>query len=146
MMGKYLYSPTTGGVYMKGFHGEIPTDARSISDEVYRDLFAQPLQAGKIVVPDAEGLPQVVDGPGISDEMLAASERTWRDQELLKTDNLVARHRDEQEQGITTTLTAERYAELQLFRRLLRSWPEGSEFPLVEHRPFAPSWMLAPSL
>jgi len=141
-MGKYLYSAATGGVYLKGFHSEIPPDALSIADDVYRNLFAQPLPAGKVVRPSAEGLPQMVDGPSLSEQALATSERAWRDSELLHTDNLVARHRDEQEQGITTTLSSEQYVELQLFRSRLRSWPEGQEFPLAEHRPVIPSWIL----
>ncbi|MHB2137454.1 phage tail protein [Pseudomonas monsensis] len=141
-MGKYLYSAATGGVYLKGFHDEIPPDALSIADELYRDLFAQPLPAGKVVGPSAEGVPQMVDGPGLSEEALAASERAWRDNNLLHTDNLVARHRDEQEQSIPTTLSSEQYVELQVFRSRLRSWPEGKEFPLAEHRPVIPSWML----
>lgn len=141
-MGKYLYSAATGGVYLKGFHSEIPPDALSISDEVYRNLFAQPLPAGKVIAPGVEGMPQMVDAPDLSDDALAASERAWRDNKLSQTDNWVARHRDEQEQGITTTLKPEQYVDLQLFRSRLRTWPEGKEFPLAEHRPVAPSWML----
>ncbi|POA33049.1 MULTISPECIES: phage tail assembly chaperone [unclassified Pseudomonas] len=143
-MGKYLYSASAGGVYLKGFHGEIPADALPISDHVYLSLFAEPLPAGKVIVPGEDGLPLVVDSPGLSNEALAAAERAWRDGQLSQTDSLVARHRDEQEDGGgATTLSAEQYTELQAFRRSLRNWPEGDEFPLVDHRPAAPPWTTA---
>ncbi|WP_347929498.1 phage tail protein [Pseudomonas helvetica] len=142
-MGKYLYSASTGGVYRKGFHAVIPEDALSISDDVYRDLFAEPLPPGRVVVPGEDGLPLVVDSPGLSNEALAAAERAWRNAQLSQTDSLVARHRDElEDEGGATTLGAEQYAELQAFRRALRNWPEGDEFPLVDHRPAPPPWLI----
>ncbi|ANI54418.1 phage tail protein [Pseudomonas sp. DR 5-09] len=75
-------------------------------------------------------------------EYLAEVERAWRDVQLSVTDALVARHRDELEEGGSTYLTAEQYAELQAYRRQLRDWPQGSQFPLAEHRPIAPPWLI----
>ncbi|PMZ32348.1 phage tail protein, partial [Pseudomonas sp. GW247-3R2A] len=43
--------------------------------------------------------------------------------------------------GGATTLTTEQYAELQAYRRELRDWPQGAEFPQADHRPVAPTWL-----
>ena len=61
--------------------------------------------------------------------------------ELSLSDGVVSRHRDEVESGLSTTLTAEQYTALQAYRRQLRDWPQGAEFPLVDHRPIAPPWL-----
>lgn len=53
----------------------------------------------------------------------------------------MARHRDEVEGGLETTLTPTQYTELQAYRRALRNWPEAGEFPLIEHRPPALLWL-----
>jgi hypothetical protein len=54
---------------------------------------------------------------------------------------MVARDRDELEDGGGTTLTTDQYAQLQAYRRALRDWPQGSFFPFTEHRPSAPLWL-----
>nr|WP_256671239.1 phage tail assembly chaperone [Pseudomonas sp. IB20] len=74
---------------------------------------------------------------------MASVERSWRDAQLFPTDAIVSRHRDELESGGTTSITPEQYTELQAYRRQLREWPQGAEFPLVDHRPVAPSWLSA---
>ncbi|MCP1480520.1 hypothetical protein J2Y88_002831 [Pseudomonas chlororaphis] len=63
------------------------------------------------------------------------AERVWRDSQLLQTDGIVARHRDELEAGIDTTISSADYESLQVYRRALRSWPESSGFPSVAARP-----------
>ncbi|MGE8178927.1 phage tail assembly chaperone [Pseudomonas fluorescens] len=63
------------------------------------------------------------------------AERAWRDSELFLTDSLVARHRDELETGIATTLSAAEYETLQTYRRNLRNWPATEEFPALTERP-----------
>ncbi|WLH69912.1 phage tail assembly chaperone [Pseudomonas sp. FP2309] len=68
-------------------------------------------------------------------------EREWRNQVVASTEWLVTRHRDEQDIGRDTTLTAEQFAELLLYRQALRDWPESPDFPGVEHRPVAPAWI-----
>ena len=57
------YSATTGGAYKEGFSGNIPEDAKPISDETYTALFLTPLPPGKCVQPDAAGLPTLADIP-----------------------------------------------------------------------------------
>jgi hypothetical protein len=78
---------------------------------------------------------------GLSAEALAAGERFWRDGELAGNEWLVARHRDEQDMGDATTLAAEQFAALLVYRKQLRDWPEGSAFPESTGRPIAPNWL-----
>lgn len=142
---------TRGGFFDAKDHGEIgspdctiPEGAREITDEQHAELLAAQ-DNGKLIVPDADGYPIAIEPPPPSDEELAAVERVWRDQRLSETDGVVTRHRDELEEGLATTLTAEQYVELQDYRRALRNWPEAGEFPLSEHRPPAPAWLAGES-
>lgn len=135
-------SKSTRGFYDAEIHGVslIPDDAIEISAEYHAELLAGESE-GKIITWRDDGLPVLVDPPPPSDEVLAAVERAWRDQRLSETDGVVARHRDEQEEGSETTLAARQYSELQAYRRALRNWPESGEFPLIDHRPAAPPWL-----
>ncbi|MCU1750433.1 phage tail assembly chaperone [Pseudomonas sp. 6D_7.1_Bac1] len=63
------------------------------------------------------------------------AERAWRDSELFLTDGVIARHRDELEAGIATTLSAAEYENLQTYRRNLRNWPAAEAFPELTARP-----------
>ncbi|BBP51599.1 hypothetical protein PHLH3_12250 [Pseudomonas sp. St386] len=111
-----------------------------ISDEDHAALF-EPRQEGKIIGRGPDGYPQLQAPPLPTPAELSLLERAWRDRQLSLTDGRVARHRDELEDGVETTLSIEQYAELQAYRRALRNWPEAGEFPLKEHRPLAPSWL-----
>jgi hypothetical protein len=136
-----------GGFFDSDTHGEvgspgctIPKGAKQITDELHADLVAAQ-SGGKLIVPDPEGYPIAIDPPPPDAETLAEAERVWRDGQLALTDPLVSRHRDEVEEGVSTSITTEQYAELQAYRRQLRDWPQGSLFPLAEHRPTAPIWL-----
>lgn len=136
-----------GGFFDSDVHGEvgspgctIPNGAKEVTDELHADLVAAQSE-GKLIVPDRDGYPVAIDPPPPDAEALAEAERAWRDAQLALTDPLVSRHRDEVEEGGSTTLAAEQYTELQAYRRQLRNWPQGEEFPLAEHRPPAPSWL-----
>ncbi|CAH0297388.1 phage tail assembly chaperone [Pseudomonas brassicacearum] len=138
-----LYSSkTTGGFYDDAIHSaeQIPLDAVEITQKLHAELH-EGQSMGKRISSDEDGYPILVDPPAQSPEFLAAIERVWRDGQLVVTDGMVARHRDELEETLKTTLSVEQYSELQAYRRALRNWPETSEFPLVEHRPIAPSWL-----
>lgn len=121
----------------------IPGDAVEITDERHAEMLAGQ-SSGLKISSDENGYPVLIDPPPPSAAEQTVSERTWRDAQLAPTDAIVSRHRDEVEEGIATTLTAEQYTELQVYRRLLRDWPQGSEFPLADHRPVAPSWLNQP--
>lgn len=93
----------------------------------------------------------VIDGvleppPDQSVVELAAVERVWRDGQLTATQWLTGRHRDEIDLGDALTLTADQYVELLTFRKALRDWPQGAQFPYATHRPAPPDWMATQSL
>jgi len=120
----------------------IPKGARLIEVDQYQALL-DGQSVGKVIAADADGYPMLTDPPPPTVEQLAELERKWRDGELLATDQMVSRHRDELEDGAATTLTTEQYTELQRYRRALRNWPENGEFPFLEHRPPEPDWLAA---
>jgi hypothetical protein len=133
---------STRGFYDVLIHDYIPDDAVEISVEDHAALMAGQSQGLVIEWGDDGGLPVLVAPQLPSVDELAVIERGWRDAQIAATDGLVARHRDEQEAGDDTTLTTEQYTELQVYRRQLRNWPQGEEFPLAEHRPPAPPWLV----
>ncbi|WP_460053112.1 phage tail assembly chaperone [Pseudomonas sp. H1_A05] len=132
-------SKTTGLFYDSDLGGDLPADATEISRELHLHLLGGQMQ-GMVINFDTEP-PSLVERPPLSMEQLAEIERSWRASQLSSTDGVVARHRDESESGMATTLAAERYVALQAYRRQLRDWPQTSQFPLEEHRPVAPPWL-----
>lgn len=136
------FSPSNNQFFPEDFGYQdhaIPDDAVEVPEE---DCIAAmqrapgatlALEHGRVVI-----LPAPAEEPA---EHSAALERFWRSQQLMRTDNLVARHRDELERAGKTTLSAERYSALQSYRQALRQWPQSGVFPLSEHRPPAPSWL-----
>ncbi|MDD1954429.1 phage tail assembly chaperone [Pseudomonas sp. 8209] len=75
------------------------------------------------------------------DDDLVAAEREWRDMQVSGTEWLMARHRDELEMLLATTLQAELFVELLHYRQALRDWPQSVLFPSVDHRPPPPVWL-----
>ncbi|WP_124298615.1 phage tail protein [Pseudomonas chlororaphis] len=134
-------SKTTRNFYDQSVSTDIPDDAVKISIAVHAALFEEQVATGKVIEWGDDGYPFLADPPPASQVDLAAWERYWRDAQLLSTDPLVSRHRDELEEGSETTLTPAQYSELQVYRRSLRNWPENGEFPLADHRPVTPSWL-----
>jgi hypothetical protein len=135
-------SKTSGGFYDDFIHSvaQIPEDAVEITRERHTELL-EGQSLGKRISSGEDGYPILVDPPAQSPESLATIERGWRDGQLVVSDGMVARHRDELEDGRVTTLSVEQYSELQAYRRSLRNWPESGEFPMLDHRPIAPFWL-----
>lgn len=77
--------------------------------------------------------------PAATDE----SARTWRDAEIVASQWLVERHRDQVDSGVATTLTAAQYSTLLVYRQKLRDWPAAAGFPADATRPVAPDWLAA---
>ncbi len=73
-----------------------------------------------------------------------ARERQWRSDSLEGSQWLAARHRDEQDLGRGTSLSAQQYLQLLEYRQALREWPDAQGFPAVAARPQAPDWLAAP--
>ena len=138
-----LFSASTGGVYVPGINAsDIPSDVIEIPQTYWVSLLQELAVTAKMISVRADnGYPVLVDTPPLTPEDAANAERFWRDTQLLATDSMVARDRDELEDGGGTTLTTDQYAQLQAYRRALRDWPQGSFFPFTEHRPSAPLWL-----
>lgn len=139
---KRYYSHITGNCYLENGPAPIPVEAVEISDERYEEVIGNP-DPTKVRSHDAEGLPILIDSPEaeLTADALAVNERAWRDAEVSSTEWLVARHRDEQDMQLTTTLTAEQFAELLVYRQALRDWPQSESFPDTAQRPVAPPWI-----
>ena len=137
-----FYSKLTGCTYIQGVHESMPGDAVEISEQVYSDVIANPLP-GMIRSHDASGLPFLVEAPVLPPTIaeLAMLERGWRDGQVSATEWLVNRHRDEQDMQLATTLTAEQFSALLVYRQALRDWPQDSRFPYSDFRPVAPPWI-----
>ena len=134
------YSKTTGCTYLESVHGQqMPADAVPIPEGIYLAVIANPAP-GKIRSHD-DGLPILIEPPPPSAEQLAIGARAWRDSELLASDRMIARHRDERDMGGAVTLTAEQFAELLAYRQALRDWPEARAFPGAAARPVPPDWL-----
>lgn len=135
------YAQSTGGFYNSIDHsGRLPEDAVKISDEEYGALFAAPFLY-KRIESDAKGRPVLLELSIDELTVRMASEKKWRDGQLTATDRLIARDRDEMDDGGGTTLDQAQYTQLQAYRRALREWPQDEHFPAAEHRPAAPSWL-----
>lgn len=74
-------------------------------------------------------------------EVDPAAERAWRDSELIRSEWLIARHRDEVDMARPTTLSGDQYSELLYWRQQLRDWPESEVFPSNAARPSPPAWL-----
>ncbi|MBP5954140.1 hypothetical protein ICA16_00535 [Pseudomonas anatoliensis] len=139
-----FFSPSTCGAYIPGIHGaDMPTDVVEVAASVWQSLLDELSTSPKKMSSRPDGQPVLIDPPPLDSDELAGLERAWRDAQLALSDPLVSRHRDEVEEGGATSITAEQYTELQAYRRQLRDWPQGSQFPLAEHRPPAPTWLSA---
>ncbi|WP_434699767.1 phage tail protein [Pseudomonas sp. D1-1] len=132
-------SKTTNLFYDSDWGADLPADATEISFELRQHLLDGQTR-GLAINFDTEP-PSLLERPPLSLEQLTEIERSWRASQLSATDGVVARHRDESESGMTTTLAAEQYVALQAYRRQLRDWPQAGQFPLAEHRPIAPGWL-----
>lgn len=129
-------------VFYDSLDSPVPNGVASIaiSNEEYLKLL-QGDGEGRRIELDANDVLVLVDPLPAMPEQLAKIERHWREERLVATDSMIIRHRDQWEASSITTLTVAQYAELQVYRRDLRDWPEAGAFPLSEHRPIAPSWL-----
>lgn len=65
--------------------------------------------------------------------------KTLRVTLLSTTDWLTWRHRDQESEGIQTTLTPEQWAQLLTYRQALRDWPSTGDWQ--EPYPTKPEWL-----
>lgn len=135
-----FYSQATGTTYFKEIHGDIPSDALPISEDLYKEVITNPAP-GKLRAHDKSGLPILIDPPPATAEELATAERAWRDAEIERVRWLRERHRDEVDSARPTSMTVDQSAELLDYVQALRDWPQTANFPAAEFRPVAPSWI-----
>ncbi|MGF6112626.1 phage tail assembly chaperone [Pseudomonas frederiksbergensis] len=84
-----------------------------------------------------ESAPAIDTLNDITDESVGLV-REWRQSILSNSQWLLNRHRDEQELGRVTSLTAKEYLELLEYRQALRDWPACANYPTAVSRPQAP--------
>ena len=134
-----IYSSKATGLFHDPDLGSLPDDAIEISPELHAYLVDNQSATHRINF-DTDP-PSLIERPPMPYEQLADIERIWREGQLMTTDGFVARHRDELESRVPTSLTTEQYSQLQLYRRQLRDWPQSLDFPQTDHRPLAPPWL-----
>lgn len=136
-----FYSQSTGCVYLSGVHGRMPNDVVPITLECFNAVIGNP-DAGKVRSHTANGLPILIDVPPATVAELAGAARQWRDAQLLASQWLVDRDRDEEAAGRSLSLSIEDFQELLDYRQELRDWPLGSGFPAQISRPLPPDWLI----
>ncbi|MGR6656052.1 phage tail protein [Pseudomonas mosselii] len=134
---KRFYSQSTGTTYLIGVHQDIPADALEIPETLYLEVITN-RPRDKMLAHDERGLPFLIDVQ-INPAVL---EREWRDVEIAKHEWLVSRHRAEIDLRRETTISAERFAELQGYLQVLRDWPLAQSFPDAAERPTPPTWLV----
>lgn len=133
-----FFGAQTSAFYDDDIYGDLlPKDAIEISEHLHQALL-EAQSSGKQITMGENGQPVAVDRPGLDVQQQIQRERFWRDSELVRTDSLVARHRDELDAARIPTLTDERYRQLQSYRLALREWPEQASFPSERLRPKTP--------
>lgn len=117
-----------------------PADAVLLTEEEQTIYWKQSPPEGKQLGSE-NGRPTWVDLPPLTFAEIEGAERSWRDGELVAVMWLRERHRDQQEIGGETTITAEQFGELLVYMQSLRDWPQSPDFPVSAHRPVAPAWV-----
>jgi len=134
-------SKSTRGFYSNAENSNIPSDAVEISAKLKSELL-EGERSGRVIAWGDDDMPYLIDPPPPSAEELAVIERRWRDEQLLATDGIVTRHRDERDIGSPTTLSAEQFSELLAYRQALRNWPQADAFPeSAQGRPPVSDWL-----
>ena len=125
---------------IKGVH-KIPTGAVEVDDKTWRRITQETDGVWTLGSDGAiSKLPFSVD-PEQAKLRLIEAERAWRNGEIARVSWLRDRHRDEVDLGHTPALTAEQFAELLSYMKMLRDWPENQDFPDTVSRPVAPGWI-----
>lgn len=132
----HYYSETTKGFYVEELRdlyeqaGTWPADARILTVEQYNKLHEE-LTGKHQVAFDKKGKPRVVPIPAADIKVLDSyAERSWRNDELSRADNMIKIVEDGEGVG-----TVEDWRE---YRKSLRKWPEHKSFPNMKFRPTAP--------
>lgn len=131
---KIYWSSSARSFFDSRINTVLPHDAVEISSD-HRDQLLAGEQRNCRIVADVDGRPMLQESSSRASDVAIAVERAWRDSRLLETDAIVARHRDQSEAGIDTTLSKSGYEALQAYRLALRNWPASQGFPSMANRP-----------
>ncbi|GGY07019.1 phage tail assembly chaperone [Paludibacterium paludis] len=138
-----MFYSKSSGFYSRQLHcAAIPSDAVELTDAQYRALL-DGQAAGKRIVAGADGKPVLADPPAPTADQLAVQARARRDALVGSTDWVIARHRDQVETGVKTSLSGAQYTELMQYRQALRDVPAQKGFPSSIAWPAPPSWLAA---
>lgn len=140
MANLFYAAKSTRGFYSAEMSSHVPDDAVEITAELKIELL-EGERAGRVIAWGDDGIPFLVDPQPPTKDELAAIERRWRDKEILISDGIVTRHRDECDMARITTLTGNQLSELLLYRQALRDWPQSELFPDPTRRPSEPTWL-----
>jgi hypothetical protein len=123
------YSPSTRGFYDSVIHGEnVPDDSIDLSDDEYQELI-DGQSHGKVITVDANSRLVLQDPPAPTSLQLADQVRRKRNDLLSSSEYFVARHREQTEFGVPTTLDAAQFVNVLAYRQSLRDVPEQPDFP-----------------
>ena len=105
---------------------DFPDDAVEISDQVYHDIFiARPM--GKLVSPDANGYPKLIDMPEPTGSQLAEIKRRERDRQLREVYDVgIIRAKREERLGADVS---DRISVLDAYAIALLDVPQQPGFP-----------------
>lgn len=136
-----LFSPSKCRFYLRELgNAGTPSDVIEITAKQHSEL-VNGQASGLRLSADQDGNPILIEPPQPPQEVQAVAERAWRDAQLSTTEWLVTRHRDEQDMLQVTTLTAEQFSELLVYRQGLRDWPQSEYFPDRNYRPVELPWI-----
>lgn len=141
-MSRY-YSPTTGGFYSERYReryeaaGTWPSDAVEITEEQHNALLLGEASTDQMIGL-VEGKPALVEPTA---QHLARSGLVWRRAQLISSQWLMDRHRDQCDAAASRTLTTSQFQELLRYRQALRDWTATEDFPST--RPKEPTWLEA---
>ncbi|KVV48228.1 hypothetical protein WT27_04865 [Burkholderia territorii] len=119
--------------YDDAFHSNsaIPPGAIKISDREHRALLEGQSQ-GKCMALCEDGRPTFIEHRARSEEEITVEVLRKRTRLLEQTDGIVARHRDQVDEGIETTLSDSKFRALLAYRRELRDLTKQHGFPNVQ--------------
>lgn len=120
--------------------GTWPDDGVDVGEDIFLQFKIDAPPAG-MMASDDNGYPCWIASPSLSRESIMVICRARRDAALADTGWIVERHRDQLDQQIVTTITAEKYTELLTYRQILRDWPAQPGWPDIE-MPEAPEWLI----
>lgn len=126
------YSAITNAFYASDIHGDlIPSDAKEISQDKY-EFLKEGQTLNQKITSDDQGNPILVSAEDTSIESRSTLERSWRNKELSRADEELNKVQDSDPKAVGSV------GDWRTYRKLLRAWPESSDFPDQDKRPVSP--------